>query len=179
MSLFLQRRKALSLAGCTLLLGAALAAAPLLADDQELPSPEEIVARYFEALGGEEAIRAHTSRTITGGFEMPAMGMAGDATIYAMAPDKMIMTTEVPGFGENHRMIHGLRGSNLTDHDDVRCLTQGIFECDLETRRIHTDRALGHHTARMLVNEFNRVLNGNDVPFRVLVSVADHGRKGC
>lgn len=107
MSLFLQRRKALLLAGCALLLGAALSAAPLLADDHELPSPEEIIARHIEALGGEEAIRAHTSRTVKGGVEIPAMGMSGQTTAYFIAPDKMIVKGEMPGMGENVQAYNG------------------------------------------------------------------------
>lgn len=83
MSLLFQRRKALSLAGTILLLGAGLAAAPLLADDHELPSAEEIRARHIDAVGGEKALRAHTSRTVKGTFEMPAMGMSGPTTSYA------------------------------------------------------------------------------------------------
>ena len=106
MSLLFQRRRPVSLAGCTLLLAAAFSAAPLLADD-ELPSPEEIVARYIEALGGEEAIRAHTSRTIKGTFEIPAMGASGPSSVYAIAPDKIIIKSEMPGFGENVQAYNG------------------------------------------------------------------------
>ncbi len=107
MSLFLQRRKALSPAGCALLLGAALSAAPLLADNDELPSPGEIRARYIEAVGGEKALRAHTSRTVKGTFEMPAMGMSGPTTSYAAAPDKFISRTEIPGMGEIVQAYNG------------------------------------------------------------------------
>ncbi|MDE2852345.1 MAG: hypothetical protein OXP74_17210 [Acidobacteriota bacterium] len=107
MSLLFQRRKALSLAGSILLLGATLSAAPLLADDHELPSTEEIRARYIEAVGGEEALRAHTSRTVKGTFEMPAMGMSGPTTSYAAAPDKVITRTELPGMGETVQAYNG------------------------------------------------------------------------
>ena len=142
MSLFLQRRKALSIAGCTLVLGAALtAAAPLLADDHELPSPEEIRARLIEALGGEEALRAHTSRTVKGTFEMPAMGMSGPATIYAAAPDKMITRVEIPGMGENVQAHNGeiawmenpMQGAQILDGEMLAQAKRGArFYADLE-----------------------------------------------
>ena len=123
MSLSLQRRKALSPAGCILLIGTALAAAPLLADNEEVPSPEEIRARYIEAVGGEEALRAHTSRTVKGTFEMPAMGMSGPTTSYAAAPDKAITRTELPGMGETVQAYNGeigwvenpMQGSQVLD----------------------------------------------------------------
>ena len=141
MSLFLQRRKALSLAGCTLLLGAALAAAPLLADDQELPSPEEINARYIEALGGEEAIRAHTSRTVKGAIEIPAMGMSGQTTAYFIAPDKMILKSEMPGLGETVQGYNGeigwinnpMQGAQILEGEMLAQMKrQALFYADLE-----------------------------------------------
>ncbi len=141
MSLFLQHRKALSLAGCTLLLGAALSAAPLLADNHELPSPEEITGRYIEALGGEKAIRAHTSRTIKGAFELPAMGMSGQSTIYAMAPDKMVARNEMPGFGETVSGYNGeigwldnpMEGAQLLNGEMLaQTKRQARFYADLE-----------------------------------------------
>ena len=140
MSLLFQRRRPVSLAGCTLLLVAAFSAAPLLADD-ELPSPEEIIARYIEALGGEEAIRAHTSRTIKGAFEMQAMGMSGQSTIYAMAPDKMVASNEVSGFGETVSGYNGeiawidnpMQGAQLLDGEMLaQTKRQARFYADLE-----------------------------------------------
>lgn len=103
------RRHAFALAACAAILGATLAsaAAPLLADDSELPSTDEIVARYIEALGGEEAIRAHTSRTVKGAVEVPAMGMSGQTTAYFIAPDRMIVKGEMPGMGENVQAYNG------------------------------------------------------------------------
>ncbi len=106
MSLLFQRRRPVSLAGCILLLGAALSAAPLFADD-ELPSPEEIVARHVEALGGEAALRAHASVTTNGTFEVPAMGMSAPMTILQIAPDQGIVRISMPGMGESVQAYNG------------------------------------------------------------------------
>ncbi len=104
------RRALLALACCGLLFGACAAyeagEAPAAAPPEPPPPPPElteeqkIVARYVEALGGEDAIREHTSMTIKGQFEMPAMGMAGELTQYAMAPDRSLSRISLPGFGE-------------------------------------------------------------------------------
>lgn len=140
MSLLFQRRRPVSLAGCTLLLGAALSATPLLADD-ELPSPEEIVARYIEALGGEEAIRAHTSRTVKGAVEIPAMGMSGQTTAYFIAPDKMIIKSETPGVGEIVQAYNGeigwienpMAGAQILEGEMLaQMMRQARFYADLE-----------------------------------------------
>ena len=141
MSLFLQRRKALSLAGCILLLGATLSVAPLLAANDQLPSPEEIVARYIEALGGEEAIRAHTSRTVKGSVEIPAMGMTGQTTAYFIAPDKMIVKSETPGMGESVQAYNGeigwiedpMQGAQILEGEMLAQMKrQARFYADLE-----------------------------------------------
>ena len=90
---------------------------------RELTEEEKIVARYIEAIGGEDAIRAHTSMTTKGAFEMPAMGMSGDATEYSMAPDKTVAIISIPGFGENVTGYNGeigwaedpMQGARLLD----------------------------------------------------------------
>ncbi len=75
--------------------------------DNGLLTPRAIIARYVEALGGEEAIRKHESRTTKGKMELAAMGMSGDVTIYAAAPDKMVMEVEMAGFGTMNNGYNG------------------------------------------------------------------------
>lgn len=77
---------------------AAPAAAPDYKDevgDNGLPTVRALLARYTEAIGGEDAIRAHTSFTAKGKFSLAAMGVDGDVTIHAAAPDKakMVIST--------------------------------------------------------------------------------------
>ena len=143
------------LAGCILLLGAALSAAPLLADDHELPSPEEIVARYIEALGGEEAIRAHTSRTVKGAVEIPTMGASGPSTVYAIAPDKMILKSEMPGFGENVQGYNGeiawvdsaMQGAQILEGEMLdQMKRQARFYADLERADLFTQETTAGET---------------------------------
>ncbi len=103
----LPRRAAFLLVCCALLLGAAFTPATLVADDHDLPAPSEIIARFIEAIGGEDALRAYSSATAKGAFELPAMGMSGDMTVYQMAPDKTLLTISLPGMGES---IQGYNG---------------------------------------------------------------------
>ena len=72
-----------------------------------LPSADEILKRYRDALGGEAAIRKHTSRRFKGTFEIPAQGMKGDLTVTAMAPDLMTVVVTLPGLGELRRGYDG------------------------------------------------------------------------
>lgn len=71
------------------------------------PSADEIFARYVEAIGGEDAIRAHSSATTKGTFEVPTMGLSGALTIYQIAPDKGVVHTSIPGMGDS---IQGYNG---------------------------------------------------------------------
>ena len=80
--------------------------------DNGLLTPRAIIARYVEALGGEDAIRKHESRTVKGKMELAAMGMSGDVTIYAAAPDKMVMEVEMAGFGTMNNGYNGEVGWN-------------------------------------------------------------------
>ncbi|HEX7085335.1 MAG TPA: hypothetical protein VF198_03155 [Vicinamibacterales bacterium] len=82
----------------------------------EAPAPdtaEWVIARYRDAIGGEAAIRSHTSRTIRAVFEIPAQNMRGDLVILAAAPDRMLMTITLPGLGDIQRGFDGRIGWSI------------------------------------------------------------------
>jgi hypothetical protein len=64
-----------------------------------LLTPSAILARYVDAVGGEDALRSHTSVTVKGVFGISAMGMEGDSVVYLQAPDHMVQLIELPGMG--------------------------------------------------------------------------------
>ena len=103
----LRGRTVLALACCALILGACSARNADLPPPRELTEEEKIIARYVEALGGEEVLRSHTSATIKGTFEMPAMGMSGEMTVYQMAPNESLTRIVLPGIGE---IVEGYNG---------------------------------------------------------------------
>ena len=49
-----------------------------------------------------------------------------------------------PGFGERQGVVHGFAVANLADEDDVRRLTQGVFQRGKPVFGIHADFALGN-----------------------------------
>jgi hypothetical protein len=59
-----------------------------------LPSAKEIVARYDKALGGEAAIRRHTSSTMRGTIE--TQGATLSFTYYTSAPYQRLENTSLP-----------------------------------------------------------------------------------
>jgi serine/threonine protein kinase len=51
-------------------------------------SVDEVLNKYIEAIGGEDAVRAVTSRVVKATFEIPDTGVGGTSEIYAKAPNK-------------------------------------------------------------------------------------------
>ncbi len=88
--------------GGTDVAAAAAAAPPAISDYKDemgengLPTVRALLARFVEAIGGENAIEAHTSFTAKGKFSLAAMGVNGDVTIHAAAPNRMRMVIETP-----------------------------------------------------------------------------------
>lgn len=81
-------------------------AAPV-AQAAPLPSAEEILARYRAAIGGEEAIRKHSFRSVKGTFEIPAQGIKGNLSVVAAAPNSILFVVTLPGLGELQRGYDG------------------------------------------------------------------------
>ena len=98
---------------------ATTAAAPVL------PSADEILKRYRTAIGGDDAIRKHTARSVKGTFEIPAQGMKGDLVIQAAAPDLIRVQVTLPGLGELQRGYDGKLGWSIDPAIGPRLLEGG------------------------------------------------------
>jgi len=66
---------------------------------EPLPTVDEILNKYVEALGGKAAIEKITTRQAKGTFELPEMGASGTVSILSKAPDKTVVTIDIPGVG--------------------------------------------------------------------------------
>jgi len=77
----------------------------------ERPTVDAILAAYLKAIGGEEAVRAPQSRRTTGKFEMSQMqGMPMKMKLEAKAPNKLVMTLDIPGMGQMQQGYDGKVG---------------------------------------------------------------------
>jgi hypothetical protein len=92
---------------------AATAAQPAAAPGAPLPAAAEILQRYRTAIGGEAAIKKHTSKVIAGSFEILAQNMKGELKITAAAPDRLRLTISLPGVGDLERGYDGRVGWSL------------------------------------------------------------------
>jgi zinc protease len=77
---------------------------------EPLPTVDQILDKYIEALGGREALEKITSRQAKGSFDLPAMGASGTLTMMAKAPNKSAMTIDIPGFGVVQTAFDGTMG---------------------------------------------------------------------
>lgn len=64
-----------------------------------LPTADQIIDKYVQAIGGKAAIEKQTSRVSKGTFDLPAFGASGTIEIYEKAPNKSVTIVNVSGFG--------------------------------------------------------------------------------
>ena len=88
-------------AAAVLLLASVAAAVPFT--PQGLPSAEELVERYLEAIGGAEAIREHTSSHALGTMELLGQGIRGEIEVYSAAPDQSLLIVNFADLGVESR----------------------------------------------------------------------------
>ena len=88
-----------------LALALVLAAAPAAVAAQDspaaeaVPSAEEVIGRFVEAIGGEVAVRSRTSMHMLGEFAMPGMGVTGTLEVFSLEPHFSLTRIELQGLG--------------------------------------------------------------------------------
>jgi hypothetical protein len=100
--------------------------APAKAPDTKpaaLPSADQIVTKYVQAVGGKAAIEKLNSRQTKGTFDLPAMGVSAGMEAYAKAPNKSAFTIDVPGFGLVQRGYNGTVGWESNPQNGLRDLS--------------------------------------------------------
>jgi carboxyl-terminal processing protease len=74
--------------------------------DPNAPSPEKIINRYIEAVGGETALLKIKSRVSIGTVELP-MGLNGTVEVYEQAPNRTSVIMNLDGFGVVQQTFNG------------------------------------------------------------------------
>jgi hypothetical protein len=81
----------------------------------ELPSARSIIDRHIKAIGGRDAVMAHTSQHATGTFSVPAQGLVGTIEIFGAAnPSRAALKVNVPGLGDIASGFDGSHGWSLS-----------------------------------------------------------------
>lgn len=83
---------------CLLLL--CLTAAPLAAQEDQLPEGKQVIANYLEAIGGKEKLAKVKTIVSKGTVNIPQAGMGGTVDMTVTAEGKAKMVLELEGFGK-------------------------------------------------------------------------------
>ena len=75
-----------------------------------LPTVDEVLTKYVEALGGAAAINALTSRVVKGQLDIAGVSRGGTFETYAQAPNKMVTITQAHPVGTSKVGYNGRTG---------------------------------------------------------------------
>ena len=81
---------------------------------------------------------------------------------------------EVSRLSEGKDRRYRLLITHFSDHDDIRILSHSIADCLFERRNMFSDLFLMDETLIISQNIFDRILDHDDVPMRILIQVIDH-----
>src|SRR5262249_47419940 len=84
---------------------------------------DKLLERYVAAIGGEQAVRAITTRRATGSFEVTSAGVAGTTEIYQKAPNKNLAIVRVPGLMPFRTGLNGSVGWEQDAQGNLRRLS--------------------------------------------------------
>ena len=91
------------------LMAVAMLAAPSVAraDEDSLPSGEQVIEKSLEAMGGRAKLEAIKSRISVGSVELPRQNIKGSITIYEEYPNKNYTVAELEGAGKTESGCDG------------------------------------------------------------------------
>jgi hypothetical protein len=123
--------------------------------DATLPSPEAVLAKYVEALGGRAALERLTSRVLRGTVEIEGANVLGTIEIFAKVPDRVFGEITLPGVatirqGYDGKVAweEGPRGFRRLEGDELAEVRRdAVFHSQLKLRELYpTLRVLRRET---------------------------------
>ena len=95
---------------------------------QDLPTVDQILAKYVQALGGKENLEKLTTRVCKGTYAVPEWEAKGPHEIYAKAPNKLMNTTAIADWGNFRQGYNGAAGWSEDPDSGMRDLSGGELE---------------------------------------------------
>ena len=136
--------------------------APATDQASDLPDAKDVIARYIEASGGEEAIRAVEKVRTVGTLEMPMFGVSGEMIILVdSSGEKPVSkaTVTIEGIGEIESgvvasgkgyEVNPMQGTRLLTPEEVASrIEESDFQSDLDLDKYYSDYKT---TGRMTVD---------------------------
>jgi tetratricopeptide (TPR) repeat protein len=85
-----------------------------IAQSASMPTADELIAKYIEAVGGAAAYKAKTSSVIKGTIDVVGVSRGDRIVMYAQAPNKMLDVIETQSRGTTKRGYNGRTGWERT-----------------------------------------------------------------
>ena len=86
----------------------------------KLPTVDQVLDKYVQAIGGKAAVEKQTTRVAKGSFEIAAFGASGTAETYAKAPNKSATVIDIAGFGVVQQIFDGKTGWSQDPQSGLR-----------------------------------------------------------
>jgi thiol-disulfide isomerase/thioredoxin len=99
------------------------AAAPVFIEDTQLPTLDQVLAKYVDAIGGKAAQMRLTSRVATGRVDLIGISNGGRLQSYAIAPNKSLLVMELDSVGVMRKGFDGRNGWEQSDQSGLRAST--------------------------------------------------------
>ncbi|HKI45875.1 MAG TPA: hypothetical protein VKA08_11145 [Balneolales bacterium] len=137
-----------------------------------LPLPSVLFKKHIEAVGGEQLLLAHTTKTIQGKMSIKAMGIEGDLLVIAAAPNNIMTTIGLGQYGQSRSGYNGTIAWSMDPMSGNRilkgeALQQMIKRADFYGNDVHLGKgAVKQETVGI-------VTFGEDKQFKVLLVNAD------
>ena len=98
--------------------------APTAPTAEKLPAATDIIKKYIEATGGQEAYDQRTHSITTATLEIPMAGITADMTIYQQSPNKMATKVDLGPLGSQQTVTNGTDAWELSTMTGPRLLTE-------------------------------------------------------
>ena len=102
-----------------------------------VPSPDDVLSQYVDAIGGNAAFRAHENYQASGYVEIAAQGIRGTVDLYMAAPDSRKMTMNLPGMGDVVRVYDGEFGWEINPMLGPRLLSEAELKVEQHDSRFY------------------------------------------
>lgn len=117
------------------------------------PTAKEIIERFIEATGGRARYEKMTNRVQEGTMEIPMQGLKGKTSMTQAAPNKMLMTMDLGGFGSQKTGTDGqvawsvdtMQGARLLEGEEKEAMArQATFNSELNWESLYKEvKAIG------------------------------------
>jgi hypothetical protein len=122
-----------------------------------LPSAEQLLDKFIQALGGKPALEKLSSRVEKGTFELPAFGITAPIEIYSKAPNKSAFVIDIPGIGMVRQAFDGAVGWAEDPQSGLRDLTGNELSAAKRDAVFHLNLKIKEYYPKLAVSSRQKV----------------------